>query len=117
MPTHRRSFCSLFRIAPVHRTARHRHVADVSTTPTTNTYRRRLNTPQLNVAERKRRRFYAVVTGCGERQLDFEPIDQRVTYHRIRVRKVIAIWRKSRAQSGRVTKLDKRPAGVGRASP
>ena len=53
------------------------------------------------LADRKGRRFYAIVTGRRERELEVEPIDRRVTYHHVKAREVIGIWRKSRAQTGR----------------
>ncbi len=53
------------------------------------------------LADRKGRRFYAVVMGRRERELLVEPIDRRVTYHHVKAREVIGIWRKSRAQTGR----------------
>ena len=54
------------------------------------------------LADRKGRRFYAVVTERRERELGVEPIDRRVTYRHVKAREVIGIWRKSRAQNGRV---------------
>jgi len=54
------------------------------------------------LADRKGRRFFAVVTARRERELQVEPIDRRVTYHVVKAREVIGIWRKSRAQNGRV---------------
>jgi hypothetical protein len=51
------------------------------------------------VADRKRRRFYAVVVARRDRELEVEPIDRRVTYRRVKAREVIGIWRKSRAKS------------------
>jgi hypothetical protein len=56
---------------------------------------------QINVADRKGRRFYAIVITRCERELEVEPIDRRVTYHRVKAREVIGIWRKSRATSAR----------------
>jgi hypothetical protein len=53
------------------------------------------------LADRKGRRFYAVVVERLERELEVEPIDRRVTYHHVKAREVIGIWRKSRAQHGR----------------
>jgi hypothetical protein len=38
------------------------------------------------LADRKGRRFYAVVTGRGQRELQVEPIDRRVTYHQVKAR-------------------------------
>ena len=53
------------------------------------------------LADRKGRRFYAIVTERRERELAVEPIDRRVTYHVVKAREVLGIWRKSRAQNGR----------------
>ena len=36
-----------------------------------------------------------------ERELEVQPIDRRVTYHRVKAREVRGIWRESRAQAGR----------------
>jgi hypothetical protein len=54
------------------------------------------------LADRKGRRFFAIVIERRERELEVEPIDRRVTYRRVKAREVIGIWRKSRAQNGRV---------------
>ena len=54
------------------------------------------------LADRKGRRFYAVVVARRDRELDVEPIDRRVTYHHVKARQVIGVWRKNRAQTGRV---------------
>lgn len=43
------------------------------------------------------------MTERRERELEVEPIDPRVTYRHVKAREVIGIWRKSRAQNGRVT--------------
>ena len=61
------------------------------------------------LADRKGRRFYAIVTERRKRELAVEPIDRRVTYHVVKAREVLAIWRKSRAHSSRVVELA-RPA-------
>lgn len=61
------------------------------------------------LADRKGRRFYAVVTERRERELAVEPIDRRVTYHFVKAREVLGIWRKSRAHNCRVVELQ-RPA-------
>jgi hypothetical protein len=48
--------------------------------------------------DRMGRVFYAIVVerdGC-------EPIDRRVTYRRVKAPEVLGIWRKSRAQNGRL---------------
>ena len=60
-----------------------------------------MNAPQIMLADRKGRRFYALVTDRRERELEVEPIDRRVTYRTIKAREVIGIWRKSRARNGR----------------
>ena len=54
------------------------------------------------LADRKGRRFYAIVVDRYERELEVDPIDRRVTYRRVKAREVLGIWRKSRAQNGRV---------------
>jgi hypothetical protein len=54
------------------------------------------------LCDRMGRRFYAIVLKRHERELEIEPIDRRVTYHRVKAREVLGIWRKSRAQNGRV---------------
>ena len=53
------------------------------------------------LADRKGRRFYAIVTERRERELAVEPIDRRVTFHVVKAREVLGIWRKSRAQNVR----------------
>jgi hypothetical protein len=54
------------------------------------------------LADRKGRRFYAIVIARRDGELEVEPIDRRVTYRRVKAREVLGIWRKSRAKSGRV---------------
>jgi hypothetical protein len=54
------------------------------------------------LADRLGRRFYAVVVERRGRELEVEPIDSRVTYRVVKAREVLGIWRKSRAQNGRV---------------
>ena len=54
------------------------------------------------LANRKGRRFYAIVIERRERELTVEPIDRRVTYRHVKAREVVGIWRKSRAQKGRI---------------
>jgi hypothetical protein len=54
------------------------------------------------LCDRMGRVFYAIVIERHERELEVEPIDRRVTYHRVKAREVLGIWRKSRAQNGRV---------------
>ncbi len=53
------------------------------------------------LADRKGRRFFAIVTGKGQRELQVAPIDRRVTYHHVRAREVVEIWHKRRARNGR----------------
>jgi hypothetical protein len=55
------------------------------------------------LADRKGRRFYAIVVQRRERELEVEPIDRRVTYRHVKSREVLGIWRKSRAGNGRRT--------------
>lgn len=57
------------------------------------------------LADRKGRRFYAIVIDRRERELDVQPLDRRVTYHVVKAREVLAIWRKSRAQNGRAAEV------------
>ncbi|OAI39316.1 hypothetical protein AYO39_00535 [Actinobacteria bacterium SCGC AG-212-D09] len=52
------------------------------------------------LADGKGRRFYAVVTGKGQRELQVEPIDRRVTYHQVKARGVVEIWHKRRRRNG-----------------
>jgi hypothetical protein len=56
----------------------------------------------IALCDRMGRRFYAIVVDRRERELQVEPIDSRVTYRRVKAREVLGIWRKSRAQNGRV---------------
>jgi hypothetical protein len=46
------------------------------------------------LADRKGRRFYAIVTAKKPGELGVSPIDRRVTYHHVRAREVLAVWRK-----------------------
>jgi hypothetical protein len=55
------------------------------------------------LADRKGRRFYAIVTGRGQRELQVEPIDRRVTYHQVKAREVLEIWHKRRRRNGNVS--------------
>jgi hypothetical protein len=59
-----------------------------------------VNPGDIVLADRKGRRFYALVTDRRERELEVEPIDRRVTYRTIKAREVMGIWRKSRARNG-----------------
>ena len=61
-----------------------------------------LRSGDIVLCERRGWRFHAVVIARHERELEVEPIDRRVTYHRVKAREVIGIWRKNRAQNGRV---------------
>jgi hypothetical protein len=62
------------------------------------------------LADVKGRRFYAIVLARHDRELVVEPIDRRVTYHRVKAREVIGIWRKSRARAVRNVETIKRAA-------
>jgi hypothetical protein len=59
------------------------------------------------LADRKGRRFFAVVTARRERglEVEVEPIDRRVTYHVVKAREVIGIWHESRARNGRAGEI------------
>ena len=59
-----------------------------------------VNPGDIVLADRKGRRFYAVVTERRERELEVEPIDRRVTYRTVKAREVLGIWRGSRAKRG-----------------
>jgi len=48
------------------------------------------------LADRKGRRFYAIVTERDGRELRVQPIDRRVTYHSVHAREVIALWQQPR---------------------
>jgi hypothetical protein len=54
------------------------------------------------LCDRMGRVFYAIVKARHERELEVDPIDRRVTYRRVKAREVLGVWRKSRAQNGRV---------------
>jgi hypothetical protein len=62
------------------------------------------------LADVKGRRFYAIVLARHGRELEVEPIDRRVTYHRVKAREVIGIWRKSRANGARTVDAIRRAA-------
>jgi hypothetical protein len=53
------------------------------------------------LADRDGLRFYAVVTGRRERELQVATIDPRVSDHVVKAREVIGIWQESRARSSR----------------
>ena len=53
------------------------------------------------LAERRGWRFYAIVLARRERVVEVEPLDPRVTYHMVKAREVLGIWRRSRATSAR----------------
>ena len=55
------------------------------------------------LADRKGRRFYAIVTARGRRELQVEPVDRRVTYHQVKAREVLEIWHKRRRRNGNVS--------------
>lgn len=48
------------------------------------------------LADRKKRRFYAIVSGKGPGELNVDPIDRRVTYHHVKAREVVEIRRRRR---------------------
>jgi hypothetical protein len=52
------------------------------------------------LADRKGRRFFAIVIDKGHRELEVEPIDRRVTYRHIKAREVVEIWHKRRSRNG-----------------
>ncbi len=54
------------------------------------------------LCDRMGRVFYAIVIERRERELEVDPIDRRVSYRRVKAREVLGVWRKSRAQNGRV---------------
>ena len=53
------------------------------------------------LADRKGRRFYAIVIERRERELEVEPIDRRVTYTAVKAREVLGIWRKRQRRQAR----------------
>jgi hypothetical protein len=53
------------------------------------------------LADRKGRRFFAIVTGEGHGVLEVEPIDRRVAYHHVKAREVVEIWHKRLPRNGR----------------
>jgi hypothetical protein len=61
----------------------------------------RVRTGDIVLCDRMGRVFYAIVIERHERELEVEPIDRRVTYHHVKAREVLGIWRKGRAQNGR----------------
>ena len=61
-----------------------------------------LKSGDIVLCDRMGRVFYAVVVERHERELRIEPIDRRVTYRCVKAREVLGIWRKSRAQNGRL---------------
>ena len=60
------------------------------------------------LADRKGRRFYAIVTARGQRELQVEPIDRRVIYHQVKASEVLEIWHKRRGRNGRSPAPDRR---------
>ena len=61
-----------------------------------------VKTGDIVLCDRLGRVFYAIVVERHGRELEVDPIDRRVTYRRVKAREVLGIWRKSRAQNGRV---------------
>jgi hypothetical protein len=53
------------------------------------------------LADRKGRRFFAVVTERRDRELVVQPIERWVTYRVVKAREVIGIWRKTRHRTAR----------------
>ena len=62
------------------------------------------------LCDRMGRVLYAIVIERHERELEIDPIDRRVTYHRVKAREVLGIWRKSRAQNGRAADALRTPS-------
>ena len=75
-----------------------------------------LRSGDIVLCERRGWRFHAVVIARHERELEVEPIDRRVTYHRVTAREVIAIWRKTRAQNGRLAEPTQEAASASAGS-
>jgi hypothetical protein len=69
-----------------------------------------VNPEDIVLADVKGRRFYAIVIARSERELEVQPIDRRVTYHRVKAREVIGLWRRSRAAGARRVKAIRRAA-------
>lgn len=61
-----------------------------------------VKTGDIVLCDRMGRVFYAIVVERHGREVEVDPIDRRVTYRRVKAREVRGIWRKSRAQNGRV---------------
>jgi hypothetical protein len=53
------------------------------------------------LADRKGRRFYAIVTERTATGLSVQPLDTRITYRTVTAREVIGLWRKRRAPNAR----------------
>jgi hypothetical protein len=60
-----------------------------------------VNPGDIVLADRKGRRFYALMIARRGREVEVEPIDRRVTYRHVKARQVIGVWRKSRAKTAR----------------
>ena len=60
-----------------------------------------VNRDDIVLADVKGRRFYAIVIARSKRELEVQPIDRRITYHRVKAREVIGLWRRSRAARAR----------------
>ena len=75
-----------------------------------------LRSGDIVLCERRGWRFYAVVIARYEREVEVEPIDRRVTHHRVKAREVIAIWRKTRAQNGRLAEPTQEAASASAGS-
>ena len=64
-----------------------------------------VKTGDIVLCDRLGRVFYAIVVERHGRELEVDPIDRRVTYRRVKAREVLGMWRKSRAQNGRVDEM------------
>lgn len=53
------------------------------------------------LVDRKGRRFHAIVTAKGQRELEVQPIERAITYRTVKAREVLELWRKSRSRNGR----------------
>jgi hypothetical protein len=42
---------------------------------------------------------FAIVSAKGQRELQVEPIDRRVTYHHVKAREVVEIWHRRRRRN------------------
>lgn len=61
-----------------------------------------VNPGDIVLADRMGRRFYAIVIARRECELEVEPLDRRVTYHRVKSREVLGIWHRRRTRAATV---------------